>query len=129
LAIPNFFPMKARTILISIIILILVGCKRDPLPRKAIDDEKFIAILVDIHLAEALYQERTRIDIDSLKSESLYYSVLKKHKIPEEQMVATTLYYSRHPREYDKIFTEVLSRISARMEELEQPGKREEPNP
>jgi hypothetical protein len=105
-------------------LLLIAGCMRDPKPSNVIDRKTFIDMLVDIHLAEGIYLERERIKLDSLESKSLYLSVLKKYSISEDRMVATTLYYSRHTKEYDKIFTEVLSKITAMTEELQ--GKKEE---
>jgi hypothetical protein len=103
--------------------LILLSCKRDPLPEGAVDRKTFINVLTDIHLAEGMYSERHRLKLDSLESKSAYMSALKKYNVSEEQMLATTLYYSRHPREYDKVFTEVLSKISVLIEENSQsPG-------
>jgi hypothetical protein len=87
------------------------------MPRNAIDEEKFVNILVDVHIAQALYNDRARLKIDSLRSDELYLSVLKKHNVSEDEMNATTLYYTRHPKKYDKIFSKVLSEISLLQEE------------
>ena len=102
---------------ILLIVILFASCKRDPKPSNALSEKAFINVLVDVHLAEAMFQERTRIGMDSLQSRSVYLSALKKNSVTEEQMLDTTLYYSRHPRDYDKIFTEVLSKISVLMEE------------
>lgn len=101
-------------------LVLIVGCKRDPVPKDAIKTDKYIDILVDVHIAEALYAERTKIKIDSLQSGPLYLSVLEKHGVTEEEMLHTTMYYSRNQKEYKKIFTEVLDKLSIRLEELEQ---------
>jgi hypothetical protein len=108
-----------------IIILVITGCWRDPMPSNAIDRKTFINVLVDVHIAEGMYLEKKQINLDSLQSKSIYLSVLKKYNVSEERMVATTLYYSRHTKEYDKIFTEVLSKISSMTEELK--GIKQEP--
>ncbi len=97
--------------------LLLFSCKRDPKPKNALNREKFIAVLVDIHLAEAINNDRLRYQVDTLKPESLYLAVLKKHEVTEEQIKTTTLYFSRHPRDYDKIYSEVLSKLSQMNEE------------
>jgi hypothetical protein len=106
-------------------LLLIAGCIRDPKPSDAIDRKIFIDMLVDIHLAEGMYLERESIKIDSLQSKSLYLSVLKKYNVSEERMLTTTLYYSRHTKEYDKIFTEVLSKMTVMSEELH--SKKEQP--
>jgi len=107
------------------ILLIITGCLRDPKPSNTVDRKTFIDMMVDIHLAEGMYQEKGRINLDSLQSKSLYLSVLKKYHVSEEKMMATTLYYSRNTKEYDKIFTEVLSKMTVKIDELQ--GKKGEP--
>jgi len=110
-----------KILLITIIVILFSGCKRDPLPSGSLDKKTFINVLVDIHIAEGMYAERVRIELDSLQSKSVYFSALKKNNVTEEEMLTTTLYYSRHPKEYDKIFNEVLSNISVMMEENNPP--------
>jgi len=105
-------------VLLLVMMVLFTGCFRDPKPWNTLKREQFIVVLTDIHIAEAMFQERKRIELDSLQSKSAYLSVLKKHNVPEEKMLNTTLYYSRHPREYDKIYTEVVSRMGSMIEEL-----------
>lgn len=109
--------MKLTNLLLILFLLISYSCKRDPIPKGAIDKKTFINVLTDVHLAEGMYAERHRLKLDSLSAKSNYLSALKKYGVTEEEMVITTLYYSRHPREYDKIFSEVLSKISILIEE------------
>lgn len=109
--------MKFRIHTIVILLLvILASCQRDPLPKNAIKQEKFVDVMVDIHLAQALYNDRIRIKMDSLRSDELYLSVLEKHGISEEEMNTTTLYYTRHPKKYDKVYSDVLTKISLLLE-------------
>lgn len=115
----KFCNLKYRKILIAIALLsAMTSCFRDPKPRNTLSREKFIEVLADIHIAEAVTQDRYRFGLDSLQSKDAYLSVLKKHKIEEQEMVNTTLYYSRHPREFDKIYTEVISRMERMSEEI-----------
>jgi len=109
-----------RLTLFLTILIFASGCLRDPKPKDTLKKEKFIQVLTDIHIAEAMFQERKRIDLDSLQSKSIYLSVLEKYNVTEEKMLATTLYYSRHPREYDKIYTEVVSRMGRITEEMQE---------
>jgi len=115
----KFSNIKYGKILIAIALLAtMTSCFRDPKPRNTLSREKFIEVLADIHIAEAVTQDRYRFGLDSLQSKDAYLSVLKKHKIEEQEMVNTTLYYSRHPREFDKIYTEVISRMERMSEEI-----------
>jgi hypothetical protein len=108
-----------RNILIPFIaIFLLMGCVRDPKPKGLLKPEKFVDILVDIYIAEGFHMEKRRIDADSLNPKDLYISVLEKHAVSEERLKITTMYYARHPREYDKIYSEVNSRMSQMIEDL-----------
>ncbi|MFA9390796.1 MAG: DUF4296 domain-containing protein [Prolixibacteraceae bacterium] len=106
-----------KLILITILLILVSGCKRDPLPKHAIPRDQFVDILVDIHIAEGMSQDRLRLKIDSIESTSLYLSILDKNNVSTEQMELTTLYYSRHQRDYKKIYTDVLDKISILIEE------------
>lgn len=106
-----------RIIFLLTIVLLSMGCKRDPEPRKAIPREQYVDILVDVHLAEAMYRDRERLKIDSLESTPLYLATLKKHRVTEKQMLITTQYYIRNPKVYDKIYGEVISKISLMIED------------
>lgn len=120
--------MKRQLFLIILPILFFMACRHDPKPRNAIEREKYVDVLVDIHLAEGLYRDRVRFKMDTLESSALYLAVLDKHSVTHEQMSLTALYYSRHPREYDRVFSDVLSKISILIEENQAEIKPEEIN-
>ena len=105
-----------RLIIPLILFAVLLGCKRDPIPKEAIKRDKYIDVLVDVHIAEAIFKDKTRFEIDSIQSAALYMSVLEKHNVTEEQMLITSLYYSRNQREYDKVLTDVLDKINIRID-------------
>ena len=109
--------MKNKAFIFLVLIIVFIGCKRDPIPKEAIEREKFINVLVDVHIAEGIARDRFRLKIDSVESSSLYLAVLDKYQVSEDQMLLTSLYYSRHQREYKKIYTQVLDNISILLEE------------
>ena len=106
-----------KLIFILITLSFFLGCKRDPMPRNAIPRDQFVNILVDVHIAESINTDRFRLKIDSVSSAALYLSVLEKYHVTKEQMLTTSLYYSRHQKEYKKVYTDVLDKISMMIEE------------
>lgn len=109
--------MKRILLYIFILMFALLGCKRDPMPRNAIERDTFVNILVDVHLAEAISRDQYRLKLDSIESTSMYLAVLDKYMVSEAQMLATSLYYSRNQREYKKIYNDVLDKISMMIED------------
>lgn len=106
-----------KLIALLILFLVFAGCRNDPEPKNAIKRDKYIDVLVDVHIAEAMYADRFRYKYDSVQSSALYLSVLEKYNVTEDQMLLTALYYSRNQREYKKVFTEVLDKISIKLDE------------
>ena len=104
--------------------VMLMSCKRDPVPRDAIPRDKYVDILVDVHIAESIYSNRHILKMDTLQSNELYLSVLEKYKVTQEEMLTTSLYYARNQKEYDKIYADVLSKISLKIEGDEEDEKK-----
>lgn len=115
--------MNKTILFVVFIILTILSCKRDPIPRNAIERNIYIDILVDVHIAESIYISRVMLKMDTLKSNELYLAVLKKYGVSEQEMLITSLYYSRNQREYDKIYAEVLTKISLLIEDGGEPNK------
>ncbi len=63
-----------------------------------------------MHLAKAIGQRQYEIN-DSLKlsSTDLYYSVLAKYDVPDSVFVRSVVYYSSHPKEYEKMYNDVIN--------------------
>ena len=116
--------MNKIILFVALLLMMLVSCKRDPIPGDAISREKYVDILVDVHIAESMYTNRNMLKMDTLKSNELYLAVLKKHKVTEEEMLTTSLYYSRNQKEYDKIYADVLSKISLLIEDIGDPNEK-----
>lgn len=69
-----------------------------------------VPILVDIHLAEAINNQKFNISMmrDSLPEE-LYLSICRKYKVDRTVIEKSLLYYGKHTAEYVSIYDEVLN--------------------
>jgi len=83
-------------------------------------------VLYDIHLAETLADgseepvpnEWLRGMNPSDFRDMAYQSVLKKHKITEEEFFTSVAYYSKHLRIYIKIYADIDQRLADMMSEI-----------
>ena len=106
--------MRLHHYLLVFVLLAIVACASHNLPDDVLPAKKMIPILVDIHLSEAINNQRFNISMlkDSLPEE-LYLSVCKKYKLERSVIEKSLLYYGKHTGEYIPIYDEVLDVLSA----------------
>jgi len=105
--------MKFRFLIIAMVFL--SGCDKPVYekPKKLISRNQMIDMLVDIHMAEAVFQNRQYKpdDVIKLKSEDYYYSVLKKYNAADSTFEKSLVYYGGLPKEFEKMYGKVLDKL------------------
>jgi hypothetical protein len=83
-------------------------------PPHLISRDKMVVILVDIHLSDAAFQTRrySNDQLNKYTESDFYYSILKKHHIADSVFEISLLYYSSKPKEFEKIYTRVINRLT-----------------
>jgi len=111
--------LRYPAILIFLLALAFTAChkKKSITGKEFIKREVFIDILVDIHLMDAVTQDRKfnrKLDVDSIDALS---PILEKYQTTR-QMFDTTLYvYSRTPELLDAVYNEVLIKLNVMLDE------------
>jgi hypothetical protein len=108
--------MNRNIIGLFALLLFNVSCNQNMSgkPPHLISRDNMVGILVDIHLSEAAFQSR-RYSNERYKkySESdFYYSILQKHHIADSVFESSLIYYSSNPKEFEKIYTRVINRLT-----------------
>jgi hypothetical protein len=118
--------MSYKYFFLFLILLALQACFGNHLPDGVLPKKKMVPILVDIHLSEAIYNQRfsTALPKDSLP-EDLYLSICKKYKVERSVIEKSLLYYGKHTAAYIPIYEEVLDVLS----ELEVKAKKDSVKP
>ncbi len=85
-----------------------------------INEQKFIEVLTDIHLADALIMAKGyRISFDSVEINGMYNSVFEKHNITQLNFKNTVQYYAKNSQKYSDIYDKVLENISKLESEID----------
>ena len=103
---------------IFLVLLLLVSCKNSN-RKYVLPEKKFIAFLVDLHLAEAIGGQSKR-DVEmiyKIDSVSLYGSVFRKHGVSRAMFDSTLFFYSLRPEKFQKIYNTVTVELKHREEE------------
>lgn len=114
-------------ILLFLLVFAVAACDKPvvPKPRHLIHQDKMIDMLADIHMAEATYN-KYRYDSSQthFSSVDFYYSVLAKYEVPDSVFEKSFLYYASEPKDFEKMYRKVLSKLSLTEQQLS--GRKEQ---
>ncbi len=98
--------------LIIFMVILAFSCSNNKVPKGILTEKEITPVLVELHLAEAVYNQRYASDVSRENyQEDLYLTVLKKYKLDQKVFEASVLYYGKHPDKYKPIYDEVLDRL------------------
>lgn len=105
--------MRNRTLLYFIVLMTILACSGENVPKGILPKKKMVPILVDIHLADAINAQKYNLSLlrDSL-SEDLYLSICKKYKIERADIEKSLLWYGKNTRAFVPVYDEVLNVLS-----------------
>ncbi|MDX9696653.1 MAG: DUF4296 domain-containing protein [Bacteroidales bacterium] len=107
----NFILMR---IIFFILMIFIASCGyQDKTPEGIIPKEKMVDILVDVHLTDGLFTNNsTRIRYAKQDSINYYDRILENHGYTRKDFDTSVYYYSHNINEYNKIYIEVLNKLS-----------------
>jgi len=111
-----------RNIIISIILILgFTACDTEVYkkPKHLIKEKKMIDMLVDVHLAEAAYNNQSYRNTTArrLTETDFYYSVLHKYNVPDSVFERSFVYYASKPKVFEKMYRQVTNRLTEIEEE------------
>lgn len=114
--------IRAGTILTLTALLIASGClqKKNIRGDAFVEKEVLVEMLVDIHLAEGISNDRKfhrRFEADSV---DMLGPIMQKYGVPREKFDTTMYTYSRYPELMDELYNEVLIRLNVMLDENDQ---------
>jgi hypothetical protein len=100
-----------KYIVLFIFVSSLFGCSTHE-DKDIIDQDKFVDILADIHIADAVIVVKgLRINSDSAQIKALYNDVFLKYNITQKQLDKTFEFYSKKPIKLDRLYNRVSEKI------------------
>ncbi len=104
--------MKYNYILLIIALFFFTQCDNSD-KEGIVEQDKFVDLLVDIHVADALMSNKGFYDGNLKDSTKSYYNyVLKKHRVSRASFDKSMEYYSKDAESYLQIYDKVIAIIS-----------------
>jgi len=107
---------KYYPLVLLLSLVLLIACKNETqhsIPENIIEDEVFISVLVDMHLANS---QSLLNNIDGMSQkrqlEILHNYVFSKHNIERADYDSTISYYMKYPNRYSELYESVLNKLS-----------------
>jgi hypothetical protein len=104
-----------KHLLFMIILSSLVSCKQinDDKPSDLIPQKQMIEVLVDIHVADAVVEQKYGTANPNLALTSALYSrIYQNYNITAAQYKTSYKYYEAHPKLMDDMYEQVITELS-----------------
>lgn len=108
------------SLLLILSLLLPAGCARKKHIRgkEYVDREVLVDILVDIHLADGITNDRKFYRrYEQADSVDLLSPILEKHGVTHAEFDSTIAEYSRHPLLLDQVYNDVLMKLNVMLDE------------
>ena len=113
--------MKNIQIILLFLVLVIVSCDKPtfPKPEHLVKERQMVKILIDVHIAEATFNNvRSDTLFKGLTSSDFYYSVLRKYEIPDSVFEQSFVYYASEPKKLEKIYQKVMNELNIMEQEI-----------
>lgn len=93
---------------------------REQAPSNLIAYDEIVLILADIEIAESALRQKQNAgaEIGEIQ-EAYYHSIFKKHDVSRVQYDSSMLFYRQDPETMDRIYEDVISRLSVIESEIQ----------
>ena len=104
---------------IAILLLIasatlLFSCNKNKLPEGVLDEKTMVAVLTDMHTADAYFKVTTGSEYDTIIGEInyTYNQIFKQHGTTKEDFEKSMEYYSKNPKQYRAMYEKVVLKLN-----------------
>ncbi|NQU53459.1 MAG: DUF4296 domain-containing protein [Bacteroidetes bacterium] len=107
--------MKKLLVIFSLLFFAFISCDKLPVekPEDLINEKDMIKMLIDIHIAEATFnQMRYDSIIRNSSSANFYYSILEKYQIPDSVFEKSFIFYASTPKHFEEMYQDVMNKLS-----------------
>ncbi len=115
---PHITRMKQLAPLIILLLLIQMFAACDKRPNGVLPKNEMEEVLYDYHLALGIIERLPSAEKEA-KAQDYINAVMAKHHITEDQFDRSLIYYNRHAKDLNNIYSNIKDRYAVQNEELQ----------
>ena len=92
------------------LLFLFIGCNR---PKQVLNQREMEDVLFDLHKLEGTLSVKDGNYIFDKKDNFYYSSVLKKHHITQADFDSSVVWYTKHPKQYERMYDNIINRMTA----------------
>lgn len=113
------FRLRNPGLILLLLVMTFTACqKKESITGKEfIEREVLVEVLVDIHLADGVTNDRKfhrKFDVDSI---DILSPILEKYQVSREMFDTTMFVYTRNPELLDQVYNDVLIKLNVMLDE------------
>jgi len=102
---------RSKILLFSFFLIFLfAGCDR---PKSVLNQREMEDVLFDLHKLEGTLSVKDGNYIFDKKDNLYYSSILKKHHITQADFDSSVVWYTKHPKQFERMYDNIIDRMSA----------------
>jgi hypothetical protein len=109
---------KTSILLIACLALLASCSQTDIRPRPHMSEQKFIDVLLDMHIATTAKQLNLLNALDTLKKDKVQQMILDKHEVKKVDLLYAIDFYTAMPDTMAALYNKMIEKLSAQQAEL-----------
>ncbi len=116
--------MKSLITTVFFFVLFTSCLNEEKKPEIVLSESQMVEVMTEFQIAEAIVRLGYHRTTDSLiYNDSIYSALFNKLEITQQQFDTSFSYYSAHPKDFEKIYEQVLTNLSTRAAEIKSINK------
>jgi len=116
-----------KKIFYLLLVVFVAACANEYMPQEPenlIPEDKFIEMIVDIHIADAVLSNEQMHDVNLADTTKSYYNfVFNKHQVSRYDFNENMKYYTAQTARFEKMYASVIDKLEVKAAEATEKAK------
>jgi DNA-directed RNA polymerase subunit H (RpoH/RPB5) len=103
--------LKKEIWVLFFVLIAILGCKHEDIPKEIISKENMIGLLVDMHITDAYLNQVSNNDTLQMEAKARYNFIFKQHHTDSVKFSRSLKYYSLRSKDLNDMYKKVMDSL------------------